>query len=123
MWKEFRAFIMKGNVVDLAIAFVMGVAFAAIVTSLVNDIIMPLIGIILGGIDFASLSIQIGSATIAYGKFIQVCVNFVIIAFVIFLIVKALNKMKKPEAAAPPPGPTAEVILLTEIRDVLKARQ
>jgi large conductance mechanosensitive channel len=123
MWKEFKAFIMKGNVVDLAIAVVIGAAFGAIVTSLVNDIIMPLVGIILGGVDFASLSIQVGSATVAYGKFIQTCVNFVIIAFVIFLIVKALNKMKKQEAAAPPPGPTAEVKLLTEIRDALKARK
>jgi large conductance mechanosensitive channel len=121
MWKDFKAFVLKGNVLDLAIAVVLGAAFGAIVTSLVNDIIMPLVGIILGGIDFASLSIQVGSATVLYGKFIQAIVNFLIIAFVIFLIVRAMVKLKKQEAAAPPPGPTAEEKLLTEIRDLLKA--
>lgn len=122
MWKEFKAFVMKGNVMDLAIAVIIGGAFGAIVTSLVNDIIMPLIGIILGGVDFASLSVQVGNATVAYGKFIQATINFLIIAFVIFLIVKALNNLKKKEADAPPPGPTAEEKLLTEIRDLLKKR-
>ena len=121
MWKDFKAFILKGNILDLAIAVVIGGAFGAIVTSLVNDIIMPLVGIILGGIDFAALSIQVGSATVLYGKFIQAIVNFLIIAFVIFLVMKAMIKMKKQEAAAPPPGPTAEEKLLTEIRDLLKA--
>jgi large conductance mechanosensitive channel len=121
MWKDFKAFVLKGNVLDLAIAVVLGVAFGAIVTSLVNDIIMPLVGIILGGIDFASLSIQVGSATVLYGKFIQAIVNFLIIAFVIFLVIRAMVKLKKQEAAAPPPGPTAEEKLLTEIRDLLAA--
>ena len=123
MWKDFKAFVLKGNVLDLAIAVVLGAAFGAIVTSLVNDIIMPLVGIILGGIDFAALSIQVGSATVLYGKFIQAIVNFLIIAFVIFLVMRAMVKLKKQEAAAPPPppGPTAEVTLLTEIRDLLKA--
>jgi large conductance mechanosensitive channel len=121
MWKDFKAFVLKGNVLDLAIAVVIGVAFGAIVTSLVNDIIMPLVGIILGRIDFAALAIQVGSATVTYGKFIQACVNFLIIAFVIFLVMRAMVKMKKQEAAAPPPGPTAEEKLLTEIRDLLKA--
>ena len=121
MWKDFKAFVLKGNVLDLAIAVVIGGAFGAIVTSLVNDIIMPLVGIILGGIDFASLSIQVGSATVLYGKFIQAIVNFLIIAFVIFLVVRAMVKLKKQEAAAPPPGPTAEEKLLTEIRDLLAA--
>jgi large conductance mechanosensitive channel len=121
MWKDFKAFVLKGNVLDLAIAVVLGAAFGAIVTSLVNDIIMPLVGIILGGIDFASLSIQVGSATVLYGKFIQAIVNFLIIAFVIFLVIRAMVKLKKQEAAAPPPGPTAEEKLLTEIRDLLKA--
>ena len=82
---------------------------------------MPLVGIILGGIDFAALSIQVGSATVLYGKFIQAIVNFLIIAFVIFLVMRAMVKLKKQEAAAPPPGPTAEEKLLTEIRDLLKA--
>jgi len=121
MWKDFKAFVLKGNVLDLAIAVVLGGAFGAIVTSLVNDIIMPLVGIILGGIDFASLSIQVGSATVLYGKFIQAIVNFLIIAFVIFLVMRAMVKLKKQEAAAPPPGPTAEEKLLTEIRDLLAA--
>ena len=120
MWKDFKAFVLKGNVLDLAIAVVLGGAFGAIVTSLVNDIIMPLVGIILGGIDFAALSIQVGSATVLYGKFIQAIVNFLIIAFVIFLVMRAMVKLKKQDAAAPPPGPTAEVMLLTEIRDLLK---
>ena len=88
MWKDFKAFVLKGNVLDLAIAVVLGGAFGAIVTSLVNDIIMPLVGIILGGIDFAALSIQVGSATVLYGKFIQAIVNFLIIAFVIFLVMR-----------------------------------
>ena len=121
MWKDFKAFVLKGNVLDLAIAVVLGVAFGAIVTSLVNDIIMPLVGIILGGIDFAALSVQVGSATVLYGKFIQAIVNFLIIAFVIFLVMRAMVKLKKQEAAAPPPGPTAEEKLLTEIRDLLAA--
>jgi large conductance mechanosensitive channel len=121
MWKDFKAFVLKGNILDLAIAVVLGGAFGAIVTSLVNDIIMPLVGIILGGIDFAALSIQVGSATVLYGKFIQAIVNFLIIAFVIFLVMRAMVKLKKQEAAAPPPGPTAEEKLLTEIRDLLKA--
>ena len=125
MLKEFRDFIARGNVLDLAVAFVMGVAFAAITTSLVNDIIMPIVGILLGGIDFASLSITVGSAVIMYGAFIQTVINFIIIAFVMFLVVKASNKMmKKQEAApAPPPGPTPDQKLLTEIRDLLKARK
>jgi large conductance mechanosensitive channel len=123
MWKDFKAFVLKGNVLDLAIAVVLGGAFGAIVTSLVNDIIMPLVGIILGGIDFAALSIQVGSATVLYGKFIQAIVNFLIIAFVIFLVMRAMVKLKKQEAAAPPPGPTTEEKLLTEIRDLLKVRK
>jgi len=123
MWKDFKAFVLKGNVLDLAIAVVIGGAFGAIVTSLVNDIIMPLVGIILGGIDFAALSIQVGSATVLYGKFIQAIVNFLIIAFVIFLVMRAMVKLKKQEAPAPPPGPTAQEKLLTEIRDLLKARK
>ena len=125
MLKEFRDFINRGSVVDLAIAVIIGGAFGAIVTSLVNDIIMPLIGVILGGLDFAELSIQVGEAAIMYGSFIQAIVNFLIIAFVLFLIVRSFNKLKKEEeeAPAPPPEPPAEEKLLTEIRDLLKTER
>jgi large conductance mechanosensitive channel len=118
MWNEFRAFINRGNVLDLAVAVVMGAAFTAIVNSLVNDIIMPLVGVILGGIDFTSLNVTVNSAVIAYGNFIQAIINFLIIAWVVFLIVKAMNQMyKKP--VPPPPAPTAQEKLLAEIRDLL----
>jgi large conductance mechanosensitive channel len=122
MLKEFRDFINRGNVIDLAVAVILGAAFTAIVNSLVNDIIMPLIGVLLGGVDFSSLTITIGSAVIAYGNFIQAIVNFLIIALVVFLIVRSINKMQKPmpAAAAAPPEPSEEVKLLTEIRDTLK---
>jgi len=122
MLKEFRDFINRGNVIDLAVAVILGAAFIAIVNSLVNDIIMPIIGIILGGLDFSALSVNIGSAAITYGKFIQAIVNFVIIAFVIFLLVRTINRMQKPKPAAPaaPPEPSDEVKLLTEIRDLLQ---
>lgn len=123
MLQEFRAFVAKGNVLDLAVAVIMGGAFGAIVTSMVNDIIMPLIGVILGGVDFTTLAIQVDDATITYGNFIQAVINFLIIAFVIFMIVRTANNMKKKEEAAPaaPAGPTTEE-LLVQIRDLLKAR-
>jgi large conductance mechanosensitive channel len=126
MLKEFREFISRGNVMDLAVAVVMGAAFTAIVDSLVADIIMPLIGILLGGVDFTTLSIQVGDAQIMYGNFIQAIINFVIIAFVIFMMVKAINRasaMAFGEAEAEeeaPPEPSNEEVLLTEIRDLLK---
>ena len=122
MLKEFRDFIDRGNVIDLALAVIIGGAFGAIITSLVNDIIMPLIGIIIGGVDFASLSIQVGEATILYGSFIQAIVNFLIIAFVLFLIVRGYNKLQKEKEAAPPPPPepSPEESLLTEIRDLIR---
>lgn len=125
MWKEFREFIAKGNVLDLAVAVIIGAAFGAIVTSLVNDIIMPLVGIVLGGVDFTSLAIQVREESIAYGNFIQAVINFLIIAFVVFLIVRTANNMKKKEEAAPPapPAPSPEEKLLAEIRDLLKAKQ
>jgi large conductance mechanosensitive channel len=125
MLKEFRDFIQRGNVIDLAVAVIIGGAFGAIVSSLVDDIIMPLIGVILGGIDFTALAINVEDAAITYGNFIQAIVNFLIIAFVIFLIVRAINKLQRQqeEAPAPPPGPSAEEKLLTEIRDLLKAQQ
>jgi large conductance mechanosensitive channel len=122
MWKEFKKFISRGNVIDLAVAVVLGAAFGAIITSFVNDIIMPLIGVLMGGIDFTTLSIQVGAATIAYGNFIQAIINFLIIAFALFLVIRGINKLQKEEEAAPapPPEPTAEEKLLTEIRDLLK---
>ena len=125
MLGAFRDFIMRGNVIDLAVAVIIGVAFGAIINSLVNDIIMPLIGVLLGGVDFTSLTIQVGDAVIAYGNFIQAVVNFLIIAFVLFLIVRSYNKTQKTEekAPAPPPEPPADVKLLTEIRDLLRERK
>ena len=123
MLKEFRDFINRGNVIDLAVAVIIGGAFGAIVTSLVNDLIMPLVGIIIGGIDFSGLALTVGAARILYGNFIQAIVNFLIIAFVIFMIVRSINKIKKP---APPPAPAAppeDIALLREIRDLLKDRQ
>lgn len=122
MWKEFKTFISRGNVIDLAVAVVLGAAFGAIITSFVNDIIMPLIGVLIGGIDFTTLSIQVGEATIAYGNFIQVIINFLVIAFALFLVIHGINKLHKEEEAAPaaPPEPAAEEKLLIEIRDLLK---
>ena len=122
MLKEFRDFIMRGNVIDLAVAVVMAGAFGAIIASLVNDIIMPLIGVLMGGVDFSALYVQVGSATIAYGKFIQAVVVFVIIAFVLFLVVKSYNRVSKKQEAVPPHGPSTEEKLLSEIRDLLKER-
>ncbi len=123
MIQEFKAFIAKGNVLDLAVAVIIGGAFGAIVTSLVNDIIMPLIGVILGGTDFTTLAITVGDASITYGNFIQAIINFLIIAFVIFMIVRTTNNMKKKEEAKPaaPKGPSTEE-LLAEIRDLLKTK-
>ncbi len=122
MAKEFKEFAMKGNVVDLAVGVVIGGAFGAIVASLVGDIIMPVIGVLTGGVNFSGLAVTVGDASIAYGKFIQAVFAFIIIAFVLFLIIKGMNSMKKEEAAAPAaPAPTpADVVLLTEIRDLLK---
>ncbi len=123
MWNDFKEFLSRGNVVDLAVAVIIGVAFGAIVTSLVNDLIMPLIGIIIGGINFSGLMVQVGSAQLKYGNFLQALLNFIIIAFVMFLVVRAYNRMRapKPAPAAPPP-PAQDVLLLSEIRDILKER-
>ena len=121
MLAEFRKFIARGNVLDLAVAVIIGGAFTLIVTSLVNDIIMPLIGIITGGIDFSGLAVQVGSATVAYGKFIQAIINFILVAFVVFLIVQAANRMKRKQEEAPKKDETPQdILLLTEIRDLLK---
>jgi len=137
MLKEFKEFAMRGNVVDLAVGVIIGGAFGKIVTSLVNDVIMPPIGKAMGGVNFADLFINLdsakgpfaslkaakdaGAAVIAYGSFINSVIDFTIIAFCIFLMVKAMNRLMKKEAAkpAPPPGPTPEQKLLTEIRDLL----
>jgi large conductance mechanosensitive channel len=113
---------MKGNVVDLAVGVVIGGAFGAIVTSLVGDIVMPIIGAVTGGVDFSGLAIDAGSAHIAYGKFIQATFVFVVVAFALFLVVKAMNAMKKKEEAKPAAEKVVsdEVKLLSEIRDLLK---
>lgn len=121
MLKEFREFINRGNVLDLAVAVVIGGAFGAIVTSLVDDILMPLVGVLLGGINFTGLNITMGGARILYGNFIQAIVNFLVIAFAMFLVVRTANRVTRKKEAAPPAA-TAEVELLTEIRDLLKDR-
>ena len=120
--KEFKEFISKGNVIDMAVGVIIGSAFSKIVTSLVNDIIMPLIGIIIGGLDFTSLSITVKDSQILYGSFIQNIVDFLIIAACIFTVIKILNKFKKQKPAeTPKPAEIPEDIkLLTEIRDLLK---
>ena len=122
MWKEFKEFLSKGDVIDLAVAVILGVAFGAIITSLVNDLIMPLIGIIIGGIDFTKLVLQVGDAQFKYGNFLQALVNFLIVAFVLFMVIRAYNRLRGPKkVVAPPPPPTPQdVVLLSEIRDLLK---
>ena len=131
MVKEFKEFAMKGNVVDLAVGVIIGAAFGKIVSSLVADVFMPVIGLVVGGVNFSDLTITLKAAVdkdhpavlLAYGKFLQASFDFLIVAFVIFLVVKGMNAMKKKEAAAPPPPPpepSAEVKLLGEIRDLLK---
>jgi len=125
MLQEFKEFAMRGNVLDLAIGVIIGGAFGKIVTSLVNDLLMPFIGLLLGGVDFSKLQYVYGSTVLKYGLFIQSIVDFLIITFSIFLFVKAISSLKKKEEAviveeAPQPG--KEEILLTEIRDLLKAK-
>ena len=138
MWQEFKQFIARGNVIDLAVGIIIGAAFTAIVNSLVNDVIMPPIGKITGGVDFSNLFLVLGSgdypsleaakaagaATINYGVFINTVINFFIIAFVIFILVKQVNRVRRQEAAAPsaPPAPTRSELLLEEIRDLLRQR-
>jgi len=125
MLKEFRAFIARGNVMDLAVGIIIGAAFTSIVKSLVNDLINPIISLLTGGIDFSGLGIKLtdspDGAVFAYGSFITAVINFLIIAWVVFLLVKGINSLKKKEEEAPaaPKGPTAEE-LLAEIRDALK---
>jgi large conductance mechanosensitive channel len=120
MLKEFKDFAMKGNVIDLAVATVLGVAFNAIVGAVVDNIIMPIVGMITGGIDFNSLSVKVGSAELKYGMAITAAIKFLAIALFLFAIVKAMNSAKKKEAEAAPPPPPEDITLLREIRDALK---
>lgn len=121
MLQEFKAFAMKGNVIDLAVAVVIGAAFGKIVSSLVDNLITPLVGMFLGGVDFANLSYTAGEAVFGYGAFIQSIIDFTVVAFIIFMVIKAINKAKGPEEIKEPApqGPT-EIELLMEIRDNLK---
>lgn len=128
---EFKAFIKRGNVIDLAVGIIIGAAFGKIVSSFVNDVMMPPIGLILGGLDFSDFALVLREAagdvpavTIKYGAFISMIIDFLIVAFAVFLVVKVVNKLKKEEEAkpAPPPPVTKEAELLGEIRDILKAK-
>ena len=138
MWREFREFAMRGNVIDLAVGIILGAAFTTIVNSLVNDLIMPPLGLLIGGIDFSSFFVTLkggsyptleaakaaGAVTINYGLFINAVIRFVIVAFAIFILVKQINRLKREEPAepAPPAEPPRQEVLLAEIRDLLKAR-
>ena len=108
MLKEFKEFVMRGNVLDLAVAVIIGGAFGKIIASLVADILMPIIGLVMGGVDFSALNFAVGDAVVTYGVFIQTVVDFLVIAFVIFMIVKSANKTKKEEIAPPPADPTTK---------------
>lgn len=120
--KEFKTFALKGNVLDLAIGVIIGAAFGKIVSSLVSDIIMPVFGLILGGVDLSGLKAPIGDATLTYGVFLQTVVDFLIVSFSIFMFIRTLNRFKRKEEtkAEEPPAPSKEELLLTEIRDLLK---
>ena len=126
--QEFKEFIFKGNVLNMAVGIIIGSAFTAIVSSLVADIIMPLIGVLIGGVDFAGLSVQVGEATITYGNFIQAIISFLMIALVLFWIVKGASKFEKkkepePEPEPAPAEPSEEAKLLMEIRDALVKKE
>ena len=136
MLEEFKKFAMRGNVIDLAVGIIVGAAFTAIVNSLVNDIMMPPLGLLIGGIDFSDFFITLsggsyetlaearaaGAVTINYGEFINQIVKFVIVAFAVFILVKQINRLQSPPPPAAPPPPTREEILLAEIRDILKSK-
>lgn len=124
MWKEFKEFAIKGNVIDLAVAFILGAAFTAIVTSLVNDIFMPFLGILIGGIDFSTLAVSVLGVKVMYGNFLQEIVKFFLVAFALFMMVKVLNRLKREKAVEETPEPelSREEQLLSEIRDLLKER-
>jgi large conductance mechanosensitive channel len=130
-FQEFKKFAMRGNVVDLAVGIVIGAAFGRIVSSFVNDVLMPPIGLIVGGVDFSELSVTLREAagetaavTLNYGIFIQTVVDFLIIAFAVFMVIKGINSMQRRQEAAPEkaPVPTGEEVLLAEIRDILKTK-
>lgn len=137
MFKEFKEFALKGNLVDLAVGFILGGAFGTIVTSLVNDIMMPPLGMLMGGVDFADLFISLngmeyvslvaateaGAPVIAYGRFINAVISFVIMALALFFVIKGMNTLKKKEEAAPPPAPPRQEVLLEEIRNLLAKNQ
>jgi large conductance mechanosensitive channel len=137
MLTEFREFALKGNMVDLAIGVIIGAAFGGLVQSIVADVIMPIIGLVTGGIDFSNVFVQLhgapaatlaeaqkNGATLAYGHFITLLINFLIVAWVLFMVVKAMNRMKRqPQPAAAMPAPTKEEVLLTQIRDLLAAKK
>ncbi len=136
MFKEFKEFAMRGNLIDMAVGIIIGVAFGGLVNSLVNDVIMPIVGKITGGVDFSNLFVNLsgpqdqfvslraakdaGAATVNYGLFINLVINFIIVAFVMFLLIKGMNRMRKEAPAAPPPAPPRSETLLEEIRDLLK---
>jgi large conductance mechanosensitive channel len=139
MFKEFKEFALKGNLVDMAIGLTMGVAFGAVAASFVGDVFSPPLGLLLGGVDFGNMFVVLregakaagpyaslaaakegGAVIVSYGLFLNALINFLIVAFVMFMVIKAMNNLRKKEAAAPPPGPTPDQKLLTEIRDLLK---
>jgi large conductance mechanosensitive channel len=136
MLNEFKAFAMRGNVVDLAVGVIIGGAFGKIVTSLTNDLVMPVVGLAMGKVDFSNLFINLGSGdyetlkaatdagapVLRYGVFLNTVLDFLLLAWIIFLMVRAMNRLKAAEPPPPPPGPSDEVKLLTEIRDALKSR-
>lgn len=139
MWREFREFAMRGNVVDLAVGIILGAAFTTIVNSLVNDILMPPLGLLIGGIDFSNFFVTLtggsyatldaakaaGAVTVNYGLFINAIIKFVIVAFAIFILVQQINRLRREEnepEPAPPPEAPQDLVLLAEIRDILKAR-
>ena len=139
MWREFREFAMRGNVIDLAVGIIIGAAFTTIVNSLVNDLIMPPVGLLIGGVDLSNFFVTLkggayptleaakaaGAVTMNYGLFVNAVIRFVIVAFAIFILVKQINRLNReppPAEPAPPPEPSREEVLLAEIRDLLKAR-
>lgn len=129
MIKEFKEFAVKGNAVDMAVGIIIGAAFGKVVSSLVEDVIMPPLGVLIGGVDFSDLAVTVKAATaeapavlVKYGAFIQTIIDFIIIAFAIFMVVKMINRLKRHEEAAPA-APPAEQLLLTEIRDLLRDRR